>query len=197
MEPPLSWDYSADIALIVVADGQSTETYADTMRARLNARHTASRDAMGRKIVANRRGRMDMSIARCDCVALRDQVVRGPRSERLDGQARIGRALCREDTAVAEKEIRDIVGTAKAIHHRVARVVAHARATDEMGIARLLVHLLRASRIHHLHRLVFAPGDQLLIVLVQVEGDFGDAQTVLVGLLGQLDAVVLPGENLA
>ena len=59
------------------------------------------------------------------------EVVGGARRQRLDGQAGIGRALRRQDAAVADEEIRDVLAAPELVDHRVGRRSAHARRADQ------------------------------------------------------------------
>ncbi len=138
------------------------------------------------------------AFARENLLALIDEIIGGARRQRHNRQPRIGRPLCGEGAAIADKEVRNVVRLPEAINHRRARVIAHARRPNQMRVARFLHHLKGARRPHHLFDLLFAKFDHLFIVVVQIKGHMRHRQTVLVfGLFIQCHAVIRPGQNLA
>ena len=95
------------------------------------------------------------------------------------------------DAAVADEEVANVV--------RAAKLVDHARCADlrpcaprRPGARSALPARLprRPRRASPPSVLFFAELDQLLVVVVQVEGDLGDAESEAVFLVGQCDAVI-------
>src|SRR2546421_10258492 len=83
--------------------------------------------------------------------SIRDQVVSSARSQRLDSQTGVGRSLGWEHAAITNEEVGNVMRAPKAICDRCLRIVTHARATNEVCIARFLHDLLSSSRVHNLH----------------------------------------------
>jgi hypothetical protein len=52
--------------------------------------------------------------------------------------------------------------------------------------------LIRSGSPHHVHDFVLPEFHELLIVVMQMEGDLGDGNSVLIFLIRQLDAIILP-----
>ena len=75
------------------------------------------------------------------------------------------------------------MGAAELVDDRSARVGAHARRSDEMRVAGFLHDFSGAGGMHHFHRLFFRRFDQLLVVVVKVEGDVRHANSELVASL--------------
>ena len=75
---------------------------------------------------------------------LLDQIVRGPCRKGLYREARIRRALRRQDAAIADEQIRNVVRAAELIDDRRGWVASHSRGADEVSEPRFLHHLLRS-----------------------------------------------------
>src|SRR5579885_22333 len=115
-----------------------------------------------------------------DALALCDQVIGSAGRQRLNREPGVCRSLRGQNAAVAYKQIRNIMRAAKLVHDRRFRVFAHARGTHQVCIARLLYDVLGTGGPQHFGHFVFSELNQFFIVLMQVEGDFGHWQTVLV-----------------
>ena len=137
---------------MIACIGNSVVRNCKRRTALLETRNSLAPRLRRRKFATNGGAVMIALVAGEDLVALRDQIVRGARGQRLDRQAGIGRALGRKDAAVADEQIGDVVGAAELIHDRPARVGAHAAGADQVRVARLLHDLRRAGGPHHLPR---------------------------------------------
>ncbi len=104
---------------------------------------------------------------------LRNQVVCGARGQGLDGQPRVRGPFRGQDASVADEEIGNIVRAPERVQHVRRAVSVHARSSYQMRVARLLHHLDRSRRVHHVHRHALAVLDELFVVVVQIEIDVG------------------------
>ena len=83
----------------------------------------------------------------------------------------------------------------KAIRDRCLRIVTHACATNEVGVARFLYDLLSSGCVHNLHCFFDASPGNLAVVVVQAECHLCDLQSETVGVVSQLHAVVFMWQN--
>ena len=92
---------------------------------------------IGRTQVISNSGLVQISaIGTKDRIALLNQIIGSPCRQSLYGEAGICRALCREDAAIADKQIRNIVGTTEFVDDRGGRIASHAGGADQMSKAR-------------------------------------------------------------
>src|SRR5580698_3810295 len=104
---------------------------------------------------------VNLRLVSLDLVALREvpDMVCRPKREGLDRHGRLATAGGYEARAVAEEQVRDIVGAMILVDHRLAGVVTHATGAEQMNAAPALTDraapdLHGAGGVHNLDRAV-------------------------------------------
>jgi hypothetical protein len=75
------------------------------------------------------------------------------------------------------------MSAAELVDNGSARIVAHARRSDQVRVASFLHHFGCAGGKHHFHCFILRSFDELVVIVMEIEGDVRRANAELIALL--------------